>query len=77
MTTFALRRQQIASSGTGVDSGGLDDNTPILDELLDVGAGVGVANFRLLSGVEPDFALADTSDGRGEPLLRAEIDHGW
>ena len=56
--------------------GWLDDYSPILDELLDVGARVGVANLRLLSGVEPDFALTDAGDGRGEPLLRTEIDHG-
>ena len=59
-----------------MDDGRLDDDTTILDELLDVSAGVGIPDLSLLSGVKPDFALADTSDRGGEPLLRTKVDHG-
>ena len=76
VATLALRSKEVPGARARVDGGGLDDNAPILDELLDVRAGVGVADLRLLVGVEPDFALADAGDGRGEPLLRTEIDHG-
>lgn len=76
VTTLALGGKEFLRASSGVDSGGLDDDASILDELLNVRARVGVANLRLLSGVEPDFALADAGDGRGEPLLRTEIDHG-
>lgn len=74
VTSLALRCERIASACTRVDGGGLDDHAAVLDELLDVCARVGVANFGLLSGVEPDFALTDARDGGGEPLLRTEID---
>ena len=76
VTTLALSSKEILCASSGVDDRRLDDNASILDELLDVRARVGVANLRLLSGVEPDFALTDAGDGRGEPLLRTEIDHG-
>lgn len=69
MTTLSLGSKEIASAGTGVDGGGLDDDTPILDELLDVGAGVGVSNLGLLSGIEPDFSFADACDAGSEALL--------
>ena len=76
VTTLALSSKEILCASSGVDDRRLDDNAPILDELLDVCAGVGVADFCLLGGVEPDLALADASNGGGEPLLRTEIDHG-
>ena len=59
-----------------MDGGGLDDDTAVLDEFLDVRARVGVADLSLLVGVEPDFSLADASDGCGKALLRPEVDHG-
>ena len=74
VATLALRGVEIARAGAGVDAGGLADDELILEELLDVCARVGVADLRLLSGVEPDLALADASDGRGEALLGAEVD---
>lgn len=52
-----------------MDGCGFDDDTAILNELLDVGAGVGVANLSLLGGVEPDFAFTDACDARGEAFL--------
>lgn len=58
-----------------MDDGGLDNDSPILDELLDMGTRVCVANFWLFVGVEPDLTLADLFDGGGEPLLRTEVDH--
>ena len=75
VATLALRGVEIARAGAGVDAGGLADDELILEELLDVCARVGVADLRLLSGVEPDLALADASDGRGEALLGAEVDY--
>ncbi len=76
VTTLALRGEEVPSARTRVNSGRLDDNAAVLDELLDMGAGVGVADLSLLIGVEPDFSLADARDGCGEALLRSEVDHG-
>ena len=76
VTALALRRKEFLCAGARVDGGWLDDDASVLDELLDVGARVGIANLRLLNRVKPDFALADAGDGRGEPLLRTEVDHG-
>lgn len=69
VTTLALRGEQLLRARTGVNGGGLDDDASVLDELLDVGAGVGVADLGLLSRVQPDFTLAYARDGCGEPLL--------
>jgi hypothetical protein len=57
-----------------VDGSWFDDNAAILDEFLYVRAGVGIADFSLLGGVEPDFALANASNARGEAFLRPQID---
>lgn len=75
VSALSLCGEESLGAGARVDGSGLDDDAAILDELLYVGAGVGVPDFRLLVGVEPDFALADARDGCGEPLLRAKIDH--
>jgi len=69
VTTLSLGGEELACASAGVDGGGFDDDTAVLDELLDVCAGVGVSNLGLLSGVEPDFAFADAGDARGETLL--------
>ena len=76
VTSLALRCERIAGACARVDGGGLDDHAAVLDELLDVCARVGIPDFGLLSGVEPDFALTDARDGGGEPLLRTKIDCG-
>lgn len=65
VSSLALRGEEVASACARVDCSGLDNDPPILDELLNVYAGVGVPNLCLLGGVEPDFALADASDGGG------------
>lgn len=52
-----------------MDSGRLDDNSTVLDEFLNVCAGVGVANLSLLGRVEPDFALANTRNAGCKALL--------
>jgi hypothetical protein len=75
VTTLALRGEQGDRARTRVHRRGLDDNAPIFDELLDVRARVGVADLSLLGRVEPDLALADARDGRGEPLLLTEVHH--
>jgi hypothetical protein len=49
-----------------VGGGGLDDDKTILDESLDLGSRVGVANLGLLSRAMPDFLLADASDACSE-----------
>ena len=69
VATLALRSEELESAGARVDGVGLDDDAAVLDELLDMGAGVGVPNLSLLSGVQPDFTLADASNRCGEPLL--------
>ena len=76
MPPLPLGSEEIASTSPGMNDGGLDNDSSILDELLDVGTRVCVANFWLFIGVEPDLALADVGDGGGEPLLRTEVDHG-
>lgn len=72
---LALSGEELEGAGAGVDICLLGKDVTVLEELLDVGAGVGIADLGLLVGVEPDFALADASDGGGEPLLRAKVDH--
>lgn len=62
---------------TGVDDLGLDDDLPILDELSDTLARVGILDLSDLSGVEPDLAPADIRHSGGKPLLHAEIHHWW
>ena len=76
MTALALRREEIAGTCARMDGGGLDDNSAVLDELLYVRARVRVADLCLLSRIQPNFALADACDRRGEPLLRAQVHHG-
>lgn len=76
VAALALRRQEVAGASARVDGGGLNDDVAVLDKFLDVRTGVGVPDLGLLAGVEPDFALADARDGRGEALLRPEVDHG-
>ena len=73
--TLPLGGKKLPRAGTGMHGGGLDNNPAVLDEFLNMRTGVGVADLRLFSGVEPDFALANAGDGRGEPLLRAQVDH--
>ena len=75
VTTLALGCEELLCASPRVNSGGLDDNATILDELLDVSAGVGVPDLALLVRVQPDFALADAGNGGCEPLLGAEVDH--
>ena len=69
VATLALCGEEVPGAGTRVHGGGLDDDAAVLDELLDVRAGVSVPDLSLLSGVQPYFALADASDRCGEPLL--------
>lgn len=75
MPSLPLGGEEIASTSPGVDDGGLDNDSSILDELLNMRTRVCVADFCLFVGVEPDLALADVGDGGGEPLLGTEVDH--
>jgi alkyl hydroperoxide reductase subunit AhpF len=54
---------------------GFDDNTAILDELLDMSPRIGIANLGLLCRIEPNFTFTDAGDGGGESFLGAKIDH--
>lgn len=76
VATLALRGKEIARASTRMDGGGLDNYAAVLDEFLDVRAGVGVPNLGLLIWVEPDFALANAGDRGGEALLGAKVHHG-
>lgn len=77
VSSLALRRQQSPSASTRVYGRGFDDDPSVLDQFLDVCAGVGITDFCLLSGVQPDLAFAYAGDGCGEPLLRFQGNHGW
>lgn len=74
VSSLSLRSEEIAGTAAGVDGGWFDDDSSVLDELFNMGAGVGIANFSLLGGVQPDFALANASDGGGKTFLRSEVD---
>ena len=54
-----------------VHSGGLDDDMTILDEFLDMSMRVGVANFSLFGGVEPDFAFANANSEAPTSVCRS------
>ena len=69
MSPLSLGSEQVPRPGAGVHSGRFDDNTTILDQLLDVSARIGVADFSLFGGIEPDFSFADACDASGEALL--------
>jgi hypothetical protein len=69
VTTLALSSKEIEGASTRVDGCGLDYNATILDKFLYVRPRVGIADLGLLVRVEPDFTLANASDGCGKPLL--------
>jgi hypothetical protein len=58
-----------------VDRGRFDDDMAILDQLFDVLTRVGVGDFSLLGGIEPDFTFAGTRDGGCQPFLRSKVNH--
>lgn len=75
VTSQSFRSNLTASARVRVHNGRLDNGTAVLDKLLNMCAGVRVADFRLLIGVEPDFAFADASYGRCEAFLRSKVHH--
>jgi hypothetical protein len=75
MTTFAAGVGESGGSGAGVHGHGFLDDEAVGDEFADSLAGVGVADFAHLVGVEPDLALTAAHDGRGETLLSLQINH--
>ena len=74
VATLTAGEVQLTSTGARVLSHGLADDEAIGDELSDRLARVGVGDFRLLVGVEPDLALAAANDRRGQALLSSKID---
>ena len=73
MPADAARLGQLAGARPRVHGDWLADDEAIGHQLADGLARVGVANLTDLVRVEPDLALAAADDGRGEPLLGAEV----
>lgn len=71
MSALSFGSMEVACACARVDDRGLDNHAALLDELLDVRTGVGVSDFSLFCGVEPDFAFTDARDGGCEPFLGA------
>lgn len=69
MSAFAFGGMELARAGTGVDSGGFDNDTAILDKSLDMCTRISIADFFLLGRVKPNFTLSDTCDACGEAFL--------
>jgi hypothetical protein len=65
---------QLTSAGAGVHGDGLADDEAIGDQLADGLARVGVRDFALLVGVEPDLALTTADNRRGKALLSSQVD---
>lgn len=84
--TLALTVTTVAADSAGkveltgprarVHRHGLSDDEAIGDQLADGLAGVGIGDFALLIGIEPDLALAAADDRRGEALLSSQVDPG-
>lgn len=75
VTTLAFSGKKVTGAGARVDNSGLDNDPTVFDEFLDMRARVSVPDLCLLSRVEPDFALANASDGCGKSLLGAKVNH--
>ena len=80
VSTSSLGSQELTSSSSRVSYDGLLDDLTILDELSDVGPGVGIGNVVLLGGVTPNLPLSNAQYRGGETLLASQVDHcaaGW
>lgn len=83
-STLALTVATVATNSAGkveltgararVHRHGLSDDEAIGDQLADGLTRVGVRDFTLLIGIEPDLALAAADDRRGEALLSSQVD---
>lgn len=62
MAALTLRGESVPGPGTGVNDGRLRNNVTILEEFLNMLAGISISDLSLLSGVKPDFALANASN---------------
>lgn len=69
MSALSFSSMKVARTCTRVDDRWFDDHTALLNELPDMRTGVGVSDFCLFCGVEPDFAFTDARDGGCEPFL--------
>ena len=77
VTTVAANsagKVELTGAGARMHRHGLSDDEAIGDQLADGLTGVGVRDFALLIGVEPDLALAAADDRRGEALLSSQVD---
>lgn len=74
VSAFPSGKVQLAGTASRVHSHGLSDDEAIGDQLADRLPGVGVRDFALLIGIQPDLALAAADDGRGEALLGSQVD---
>jgi len=71
VATFSLGGKEVACACSRMNGSGLNNDTAVFDELLDMCAGVGVPDLGLLSWVEPNFAFTDARDAGGEAFLRS------
>jgi hypothetical protein len=76
VATLSLGGKEVARASSRVNGGRFDNNATIFYEFLDVSTRIGIANFSLFGGIEPDFAFANTSDAGSKSLLRPEIYYG-
>jgi outer membrane receptor protein involved in Fe transport len=74
VATLSAGKVEFAGTRSRVHRHGLADDEAIGDELSDSLAGVGVGDFALLVGVEPDLALAAADDRGGQALLSSQVD---
>lgn len=74
VATDSAGKVELTGARARVHRHGLSDDEAIGDQLADGLTGVGVGDFALLVGVEPDLALAAADDRRGEALLSSQVD---
>lgn len=76
MSALSSCEVELTGAASRVHGDGLSDDQAIGDQLSDRLAGIGVGDFALLTGVEPDLALAAANDRRGKALLSSQVDPG-
>lgn len=73
VSALPSRNQILAASGARVDGHWLADDQTILDKFPDVLSAIGVGDFRVFIGVEPDFVLTTFQYIRGQTFLQPQI----
>lgn len=75
MSSLSLSSMSFTDAEARVHHSRLFHDQPICVELANILAGIRIADFRGLVGVEPDFAFAAAENLGGECFLRAEVWH--